>query len=156
MLHANILHSLFYSIIFYFICLFLAHLSTTCSTGALRGVLCASPVVRRRQFLYPSSPKPPGQLGPNLIGIFLERSSLKIVQRIFFPSKLWLPWQPNGIFKQFFENILLLNCWSDCEIITQECSLGDPFQNCLRNFDPSKKHGCGEWGLNSLYGHEEN
>ena len=27
---------------------------------------------------------------------------------------------------------------SDFEIISQKCSLGDPFKNCLRNFYPSK------------------
>ena len=37
--------------------------------------------------------------------------------------------------KKFFKN--LRNCWSDFEIISQECSLGDPFKNCWRNFDPS-------------------
>ena len=26
------------------------------------------------------------------------------------------------------KNLLLRNCWSDFEIISQECSLGDPFQ----------------------------
>ena len=30
-------------------------------------------------------------------------------------------------FKQFFKNLLLCNHWSDFEIISQECSLGDPF-----------------------------
>ena len=36
----------------------------------------------------------------------------------------------NGIefFKQFFKNLLLRNCWTDFEIISQECFLGDPFQ----------------------------
>ena len=38
--------------------------------------------------------------------------------------------------KKFLKN-LLRNCWSDFEIISQECSLGDPFKNCSRNFDPS-------------------
>ena len=36
--------------------------------------------------------------------------------------------------KKFLKN-LLRNCWSDFEIISQECSLGDPFQNCSQNFD---------------------
>ena len=39
--------------------------------------------------------------------------------------------------KKFLKNLLLRNRWSDFEIISQECSLGDPFQNCSRNFDPS-------------------
>ena len=32
-------------------------------------------------------------------------------------------------FKQFFKNPLHWNCRSDSEIISRECSLGDPFQN---------------------------
>ena len=39
--------------------------------------------------------------------------------------------------KKFLKNLLLRNRWSDFEINSQECSLGDPFQNCSRNFDPS-------------------
>ena len=39
--------------------------------------------------------------------------------------------------KKFLKNLLLPNCWSDFEIISQECSLGDPFQKLLQNFDPS-------------------
>ena len=35
--------------------------------------------------------------------------------------------------KKFLKN-LLRNCWSDFEIISQECSLCDPFQKCLGNF----------------------
>ena len=39
--------------------------------------------------------------------------------------------------KKFLKNLLLRNCWSDFEIISQECSLGDPFQKCSQNFDLS-------------------
>ena len=39
--------------------------------------------------------------------------------------------------KKFLKNLLLRNCWSDFEIISQECSLCDPFQKCLQNFYPS-------------------
>ena len=39
--------------------------------------------------------------------------------------------------KKFLKNLLLQNCWSDFEIISQECSLGDPFQKCSHNFDLS-------------------
>ena len=28
--------------------------------------------------------------------------------------------------KKFLKNLLLRNCWSDFEIISQECSFGDP------------------------------
>ena len=38
--------------------------------------------------------------------------------------------------KKFLKNLLLRNCWSDFEIISQECSLGDRFQR-LQNFDLS-------------------
>ena len=37
-------------------------------------------------------------------------------------------------FKQFFKNLLLWNCWSDFEIISEECSLGDPFQKIFAKF----------------------
>ena len=56
--------------------------------------------------------------------------------------------------KKFLKNLFLRNCWSAFEIISQECSLGDPFQKFLQNFDVYK-YGSGEWGLFALYGHEE-
>ena len=34
----------------------------------------------------------------------------------------------------FLKNLLLRNCWSDFEIISQECFLGDPFQNMFAKF----------------------
>ena len=40
--------------------------------------------------------------------------------------------------KKFLKNLLRIH-WSDFEIISQECSLGDPFQNCSRDFDLSIK-----------------
>ena len=39
--------------------------------------------------------------------------------------------------KKFIKNFLLRNRWSDFEIISQECSLDDPFQYCSRKFDSS-------------------
>ena len=57
-------------------------------------------------------------------------------------------------FKQFFRNLLLWNFWSDFEIISQECCLGNPFQNWLRDFDLSINM-VGEWGILALYGHKE-
>ena len=57
--------------------------------------------------------------------------------------------------KKFLKNLLLRNCWSDFEIISQECSLGDPFQKLLAKFWSVHKHGSGEWGLLTLQGHEE-
>ena len=53
------------------------------------------------------------------------------------------------------KNLLLWNRWSDFEIISQECSLGDPFQKLFAKFWSAQKHGSGEWGLLALYGHEE-
>ena len=52
--------------------------------------------------------------------------------------------------KKFLKN-LLQNCWSDFEIISQECSLGDPFQILLAKFQSVHKHGSGERGLFALY-----
>ena len=34
--------------------------------------------------------------------------------------------------KQFFENLLLWNRWSNFEMISQECALGDPSQKNVR------------------------
>ena len=39
--------------------------------------------------------------------------------------------------KKFIKNLLLRNRWSDFKIISQECSLGDPFQILFGNYDPS-------------------
>ena len=40
--------------------------------------------------------------------------------------------------KKFLKNLLLRNPWSDFEIISQECSFGDPFQKLfIKNFDQS-------------------
>ena len=39
--------------------------------------------------------------------------------------------------KKFLKNFFLQNRWSDFEIISKECSLGDFFKNCSQNFDLS-------------------
>ena len=39
--------------------------------------------------------------------------------------------------KKFLKDLLLRKRWSDFEIGSQEWSVGDHFQNCWRNFDPS-------------------
>ena len=36
--------------------------------------------------------------------------------------------------EKFLKNFLLQNCWSDFEIISQEYSLGDPFQKLFAKF----------------------
>ena len=51
--------------------------------------------------------------------------------------------------EKFFKILLLWNRLSDFKIISQDCSLGDPFQKCLRNFDPSKT--WLPWGGNFLH-----
>ena len=56
--------------------------------------------------------------------------------------------------KEFFKNLLLWNRRSDCEIISQICSLGDPFQKLFVKFCSVKKCGSGEWGLLALYRNE--
>ena len=56
--------------------------------------------------------------------------------------------------KKFLKN-LLRNCRSDFEIISQECSLGDPFQKVFAKFLSVYKYGSGEWGFFALYRHEE-
>ena len=56
--------------------------------------------------------------------------------------------------KKFLKN-LLRNCCSDFEIISQECSLDDPFQKVFAKFRSLHKHGSGEWGLLAPYGHEK-
>ena len=53
--------------------------------------------------------------------------------------------------KKFLKNLLLRNCWSDFEIILQECSLGDPFQKVFAKFWSAQKHGSDELGLLALY-----
>ena len=45
--------------------------------------------------------------------------------------------------------------WSDFEIISQECSLGDLFQKLFPKFWSVNKYGSGEWGIFALNGHEE-
>ena len=55
--------------------------------------------------------------------------------------------------KKFLKKFLLWNRWSDFEIISQECSLGDPFRKVFAKFWSVHKHG--EWGLLALYRHEK-
>ena len=49
-------------------------------------------------------------------------------------------------FKEFFKNLLLWNRWSDFEIISQDCSLCDPFQKLLVKFWSVEKRGRGGGG----------
>ena len=56
---------------------------------------------------------------------------------------------------KLLKNHILQNCWSDFEIISQKCSLSYLSQKLLGKFGSVIKHGFSEWGLLSLYGHEE-
>ena len=62
----------------------------------------------------------------------------------------------------FFENFLLWNRWYEFEIISQDCSLCDPFQKLFAKFWSVENHnrrggggGGGGGGFFALYGHEE-
>ena len=57
--------------------------------------------------------------------------------------------------KKFLKNFFLQNRLSDFEIISQEFSLGDPFQKVFAKFWSVHKYGSGEWGLFALNRHEE-
>ena len=57
--------------------------------------------------------------------------------------------------KKLLKNLLLWNCSSNFEIISQEFSLGDPFQKLFVKVWSKYKHGSGEWEHFALYGHEE-
>ena len=48
-----------------------------------------------------------------------------------------------------------LNCWSGFEILSQGCSLGDPFQKVFIKLWSINKHGSGEWGHFLLYRHKK-
>ena len=49
--------------------------------------------------------------------------------------------------KKFLKNFFLQKRWSDFEMISQECSLGDSFQNCSQNYDLSINMALVKWGF---------
>ena len=53
------------------------------------------------------------------------------------------------------KNFFLWNHWSNFEIISHDCSLGDPIWKLLAKFWSVNRRGPGEWGLFALYGFEE-
>ena len=64
--------------------------------------------------------------------------------------------------EEILKKLLLRNRWSEFGIISQDCSLGDPFQKLFANFDPSKNMaaiggggGGGGGRLFALYRNEE-
>ena len=90
--------------------------------------------------------------------MFLGWPFSKIDREILIRQKMWLWWMGGYLhyteIKEFFKNLLLWNRWSDFEIISHGCSLGDPFQNSFVKFWSIKKCGPGEWGLLALYRNE--
>ena len=71
------------------------------------------------------------------------------------PSKTLVAMATKWIFFSNSIKIFSLNRGSDFEIISQECSLGDPFKNYVQNFDPSINMALVNGGFFALYGHEE-
>ena len=72
----------------------------------------------------------------------------KKCSRNFDPSKNMATVGGGGDFEHYmdmrnFLKILLRNRLSEFGIILQDCSLGDPFQNCSQNFDPLKNMAAG-------------
>ena len=115
---------------------FFAHLSTTFSRGAFRVVRCPSCVVNNffKHLLLPNRWATLDQtwqecsFGGSLQKFFTEFDSIKNSgchgnEIEFFK-----------FFKQFFKNLLPWNRWSNFEIISQECSFGDPLQNLFAKF----------------------
>ena len=89
--------------------------------------------------------------------MFLGWPFSKIVREILIRQKMWLWWMGATCTIQKSRNSLKTfswNRWSDFEIISQGCSLGDPFQNSSVKFWSIKKCGPGEWGLLALYRNE--
>ena len=122
----GLLHDVFYLCLKFQVDSFLAHLSTTCSRGAFRVVRCPSCVVNNffKHLLLPNR-------WANFDQTWQECSLGGPLQKVFteFDSIKNSGCHGNQIefFKQFLKNLLLWNCWSDFEIISQECSLRDPF-----------------------------
>ena len=110
---------------------FLAYLSTTCSRGAFRVVMCPLSVVNNffKHLLLPNHWANLDQtwqecfLGGPLQKLFTEFDSIE--NSGCHGNKI-------KFFKHFLKNLLLGNCCSDFEILSQECSLGDPFQKFVR------------------------
>ena len=104
-----------------------------------------------------SSPKPLVRFWNNFAGMFLGFQ--KVFAKFWFAQKHgsdeWGLLALYGDTKKFLKNLLLRNCRSDIEKISQECSFGDPFQKLFAKFWSVHKHGSGEWGLLALHGHEE-
>ena len=117
---------------------FIAYLSTTCSGGAFRITWCPSCVIRR-------------VLSTVSLNIFSSQTAAPIWTKIGRKCSVGDPLQKQltefdfiknsgchcnemEYFKQFFKNFLLWNRLSNFEIISKECSLGDPLQKSFAKF----------------------
>ena len=113
-----------------------------------------------RETLQNSSlPKPLFRFWSNFTGLFLGWPFSKVGREILIHQETWPPWGGDFLhytdMKKFFKYLLLWNPWFDFEIISQECSLGYPFQKLFANFDSSKNIAAMRGRLFPLYGHEE-
>ena len=91
----------------------------------------------------------------NLAGMFLWWPSIKIVQAVMIHQKTW-PLGGQSLLSLYicienFKNVLVINQWTNFNIIWQECFIGDPL---ARLFKP-KTWLLGQ-GLFSLYIYIEN
>ena len=111
----------------------LDHLSTTCSRGAFRVVMCPSCVVISF-FKHLFLPNRWASLDQTWQECFFRDPFPKLFTEFVSVKNCGCHGKEIEFFKQFFKNLLLLNRSSDFEIISQECSLGDPFQKLFARF----------------------
>ena len=154
----HILHEILFSVPhakghYLFIWIFVVHLSTTCSRELI-GWSCVChawymSTISLNIFFSQTAGPIRTKLGNNVPWEVL----FKTCTQNLIPSKTLVALVTKC---NFLSNSLKIfwNCWSDFEIISQECSLGDPFQKEFTKFWSVNKHGSGEWGLFALYGHE--
>ena len=92
--------------------------------------------------------------------IILQRCSFgDPLSRLFKPfgfvKKTWPP-GGRGLFSLYIyienlKNLLVRNHWTDCNIVWQKCSFGDPVPSCSSHSDSSKNMAARRQGLFSLY-----
>ena len=83
----------------------------------------------------------------NFTGFFLGWPFSKIVHEILICRNTWLPWGGGFFHCVDLREILLWNRLSDFEIISQDCSFGDPFQKLYAKFWSDKNMAAmGGWG----------
>ena len=107
------------------------------------------PIYLCRKLKKSSCQKPLDRFPYNFAGMFLWRSSTKIVQAIWIRQKTWPP-GGRGLFSLYienFKNLLVRNHWTDFNIILQKCSFGDSLLRLFKPFGFVKKHGRQGAGL---------